>query len=76
MLVNDKLKHIALLRTIDLSTGAVTRIFFINGALIGLIGTIIGSILGTLFAYNIDNIKKFLESLTGATLFDPNLFFN
>jgi len=75
MLVNDKLKHIALLRTMGLSTGAVTRIFFINGALIGLIGTLIGSVLGTLFSYNIDNIKKSLESLTGATLFDPLIYF-
>ena len=75
MLVNDKLKHIALLRAMGLSKGSITRIFFINGALIGIIGTFFGALLGTLFAYNIDSIKKFLESLTGVTLFDPLIYF-
>lgn len=75
MLVNDKLKHIALLRTMGLTKAAITRIFFINGALIGLIGTSLGAICGTLFAYNIDAIKKSLESLTGLTLFDPVIYF-
>ena len=75
MLVNDKLKHIALLRTMGLTKASIIKIFFINGALIGFIGTAIGAVLGTIFAYNIDTIKKCLESLTGTTLFDPVIYF-
>ena len=75
MLVNDKLKHIALLRTMGLTKLSITKIFFINGALIGLIGTTLGAVCGTLFAYNIDSIKRWLESLTGVTLFDPLIYF-
>ncbi len=75
MLVNDKMKHIALLRTMGMSKNSITYIFFINGALIGLIGTFLGAFLGTLFAYNIDAIKRSLESLTGSTLFDPVIYF-
>lgn len=75
MLVNDKVKHIALLRTMGMSQRSITKIFFINGALIGAIGTILGSLVGVSFAYNIDTIKRFLEKLTGATLFDPIIYF-
>jgi len=75
MLVNDKVKHIALLRTMGMSQQSVTKIFFINGAMIGVIGTLVGALLGTTFAYNIDAIKRFLEKLTGVTLFDPIIYF-
>jgi lipoprotein-releasing system permease protein len=75
MLVNDKNKHVAILKTMGMGNNAIVRIFFINGAIIGFIGTFIGATLGTLFAYNIQSIKSFLESLTGATLFDPLIYF-
>ncbi|MBT4878502.1 MAG: FtsX-like permease family protein, partial [Alphaproteobacteria bacterium] len=58
-----------------MSQRSITKIFFINGALIGAIGTILGSLVGVSFAYNIDTIKRFLEKLTGATLFDPIIYF-
>ena len=75
MLTNDKLKHIALLKTMGMSPNSITRIFFLNGALIGIIGTGFGVILGLLFSYNINSIKLWLESLTGTTLFDPLIYF-
>ncbi|MFZ8864873.1 MAG: lipoprotein-releasing ABC transporter permease subunit [Rickettsiales bacterium] len=75
MLVNDKIKHIALLRTMGMSQNSIVKIFFINGALIGAIGTILGSLIGISFAYNIDKIKRLLEKLTGVTLFDPIIYF-
>lgn len=75
MLVNDKLKHIALLRTMGLTKTSITKIFFINGALIGIIGTSLGTLCGTLFSYNINSIKEWLESLTGVSLFDPLIYF-
>jgi lipoprotein-releasing system permease protein len=75
MLVQDKMKNIALLRTIGFSRANITKIFFICGAMIGLVGTSLGVILGSLFAYNIDNIKVGLEKLTGVTLFDPIIYF-
>ncbi len=75
MLTNDKIKHIALLKAMGMTKNSITKIFFINGALIGLIGTASGVIFGTLFSYNINSIKLWLESLTGSTLFDPIIYF-
>ena len=75
MLVQDKMKNIALMRTIGLTRTNITKIFFICGATIGLVGTFIGILLGTLFAYNINSIKIWLENLTGTKLFDPIIYF-
>ena len=75
MLVQDKMKNIALLRTIGFSRANITKIFFICGAMIGFVGTSLGVVLGSLFAYNINNIKQGLEKLTGVTLFDPIIYF-
>jgi lipoprotein-releasing system permease protein len=75
MLVEDKIKHIAILQTFGMSKSGITKIFFINGALIGIFGTLIGAIIGISFAYNINSIKLALESLTGTKLFDPIIYF-
>jgi lipoprotein-releasing system permease protein len=65
MLVNDKNKNIALLRTIGMSKGGVMRIFLICGSSIGVVGTLLGLVIGVLFSANINNIKLWLESVTG-----------
>ncbi len=75
MLVNDKRKYIAVLRTMGATKGMILRIFFYCGSLIGISGTFAGFLLGVGFASNIETIKKFIESLTGNKLFDPVLYF-
>lgn len=75
MLVNDKNKNIALLRTLGMSKNAILRIFLICGSMIGFLGTIFGLIIGIIFSANINNIKLFLESATDTTLFNPAIYF-
>lgn len=75
MLVNDKKKNIACLRTMGMAKASVMRIFLICGSLIGTAGTLLGLIIGVLFSMNINNIKKFLESVTDTNLFNPAIYF-
>jgi lipoprotein-releasing system permease protein len=75
MLVKDKSGDIAILRTMGASKGTVMRVFFIAGASIGIIGTLLGLILGLLFCDNIEAIRQFITSLTGAELFNPEIYF-
>lgn len=75
MLVNDKNKNIALLRTLGMSKGSVMRIFLICGSSIGFVGTFLGFLLGVLFATNINSIKVWLESMTNVSLFNPMVYF-
>ncbi|HEX4535172.1 MAG TPA: lipoprotein-releasing ABC transporter permease subunit, partial [Rhizomicrobium sp.] len=75
MLVKDKAGDIAILRTMGATRGAVMRIFFIAGASIGIVGTLIGFIIGVVFCANIENIRQFLSSLTGTNLFNPEIYF-
>ena len=75
MLVKDKGGDIAILRTMGATKGAVMRIFFIAGASIGVTGTLLGLIIGVVFCANIEEIRQFLSSLTGTTLFNPEIYF-
>jgi lipoprotein-releasing system permease protein len=75
MLVKDKSGDIAILRTMGASRGAVMRVYFIAGASIGVVGTILGFGIGVLFCANIENIRQFLSRITGVTLFDPTIYF-
>ncbi len=75
MLVNDKGKDIAILRTMGATRGMIMRIFFICGSAIGVVGTLLGFLLGVSFASNIDRVKTWLESLIGNKLFDPVVYF-
>ena len=75
MLVNDKTKQIALLRTIGFTKSSITRIFLISGSLIGMTGTIIGATFGILFAKNIQNIKAWIETNFDVELFSPTVYF-
>ncbi len=75
MVVKDKTKDIAILKTIGASTKQIMLIFIFNGMMIGSIGTFLGVILGLLFSYNIENIRQFLEKLSGTRLFDPAIYF-
>lgn len=75
MLVKDKSKDIAILRTMGASRGSVMRIFFLAGASIGVIGTIVGFGLGIAFTSNIETIRQWLQALTGTPLFSPEIYF-
>ena len=75
MVVKDKGSDIAILRTMGATRGQIMRIFFMNGASIGIIGTILGVIIGIVFASNIEAIRLWVESLSGAELFAPEVRF-
>jgi lipoprotein-releasing system permease protein len=75
MLVNDKSKDIAILRTMGATKGSIIRIFFLCGAAIGVVGTFLGFIIGITFVLNIETIRVWLESLVGSKLFDPVIYF-
>lgn len=75
MLVKDKTKDIAILRTIGASTKQIMTVFILNGMIVGIIGTALGLILGLLFSYNIENIRQFLEKISGTKIFDPAIYF-
>jgi lipoprotein-releasing system permease protein len=75
MLVKDKAKDIAILKTIGASQNQIMMIFIFNGAFIGIIGTILGVVIGVSFTMNIEHIKIALESMTGITIFDAAVYF-
>ena len=75
MLVQDKGKDIAVLRTMGMSRGAVQRVFLLAGLTVGAVGTLAGVILGLAFSYNIDTIKTWLEGLSGKELFSAEIYF-
>lgn len=73
MLVKNKGRDIGILRTMGLSEGSVLRVFFICGAGIGVIGTIMGLILGCLFAIYIDQIFNVVNYIAGGGVWDPSI---
>jgi lipoprotein-releasing system permease protein len=75
MLVKDKGRDIAILRTMGATRGAVMRVFFITGASIGIVGTIAGFALGVLVCLNIERIRWFIGWLTNTELFAPELYY-
>ena len=75
MLVRSKNADIAVLRSMGASSGMVLRVFLITGASIGVIGTFVGTILGLLFCWQIDAIKRFIEGLSGAELFSAEIYY-
>ncbi|MFA7429498.1 MAG: lipoprotein-releasing ABC transporter permease subunit [Rhodospirillaceae bacterium] len=75
MLVKDKGRDIAILRTMGASRGSIMRIFFLAGASVGVIGTGFGVALGLAFTQNIESIRQGLQSLTGTELFSAEIYF-
>jgi lipoprotein-releasing system permease protein len=75
MLVKDKGSDIAILRTMGATQGAMMRVFLITGASIGVVGTFVGFLLGTIVCLNIEEIRRFLSWLTNTQLFPPELYF-
>jgi lipoprotein-releasing system permease protein len=75
MLVKDKGRDIAVLRTMGATKGAVMRVFLITGASIGIVGTLAGLVLGVLFCKNIESIKNFVSWVTGAEIFPAKFYY-
>ncbi len=71
MLVKNKGRDIGILRTMGLSEGSVLRVFFICGAVTGTVGTLLGVILGCLFAIYIDPIFSLVNYISGGGVWDP-----
>ena len=75
MMVKDKTRDIAILRTMGATSGTILRVFLMSGSAIGIVGTFLGFLLGVLFCTYIEEIRQFLIWLTGMELFSPTLYF-
>ncbi len=75
MLVKNKGRDIAVLRTMGATRGAIMRVFFISGTSIGVIGTLGGFLLGVFVSLNMEEIREFFSLLTNTRLFDPQVYF-
>jgi lipoprotein-releasing system permease protein len=75
MLVKNKARDVAILRTMGAGQGAILRIFFLSGAAIGALGTLAGLVLGVLFCAYIEQIQAFVQWVTGADVFNADIYF-
>jgi lipoprotein-releasing system permease protein len=75
MLVKNKGRDIGILRTMGLTEGSILRVFFICGALIGVVGTALGVLLGCLFAIWIQEIQALVEWVAGGSVWNPEIRF-
>jgi lipoprotein-releasing system permease protein len=73
MLVKNKGRDIGILRTMGLTEGSVLRVFFICGAGVGVIGTVLGVAMGTAFVVWIDPIFSFVNWISGGGAWDPSI---
>jgi lipoprotein-releasing system permease protein len=75
MLVKDKGRDVAILRTMGATRGAMMRVFLITGASIGVVGTLAGLVLGVVFCLNIEFLRQIMAWATNTTIFDPNVYY-
>ncbi len=75
MLVKDKTSDIAVLRTMGATRGAILRVFFLSGMMIGVGGVVLGVILGVTVTLNITAIERGLSALFGLALFNPQIYY-
>jgi len=75
MMVKDKGRDIAILRTMGASRGAILRIFVLSGASIGVVGTVAGLLLGVVFTRNLEAIRQALQNVIGTDLFAAEIYF-
>ena len=74
LMVSDKRKDIAVLRTLGARSDQIVKLFVVQGTTVGVVGILVGTLLGCLIAWLIGDIVAFFESLTGAYLFDPSVY--
>ncbi|GAN77416.1 lipoprotein-releasing ABC transporter permease subunit [Acidisphaera rubrifaciens] len=75
MMVKDKTRDIAVLRTLGAPRGAILRIFLMCGASVGVTGTVVGTVLGVVFCLNIQTIQGWVETITGTRVFNPEVYY-
>lgn len=75
MLVKDKGRDIAILRTMGATRGMIMRIFLLTGSTIGVAGTLGGGVLGLVLALNIEKIRQFFQWMSGTELFNAEIYF-
>lgn len=75
MLVKDKSRDIAILRTMGATSGSVMRVFLITGTSVGVLGTIAGFFVGLLIITYRESIRQFISLMTGTPIFDPKVYF-
>jgi lipoprotein-releasing system permease protein len=75
MVVTDKRAEIAILRTMGLSPGSVMRVFLVQGATIGAVGTLLGVLLGVPLALNVGTVVPALESLFGFSVLPADVYY-
>jgi lipoprotein-releasing system permease protein len=75
MMVKDKTRDIAVLRTLGAARGSVMRIFLMCGASVGVTGTLVGTLIGVVFCRNIQTIQGWVESVTGVSVFNPEVYY-
>jgi lipoprotein-releasing system permease protein len=74
MVVTDKQADIAILRTLGASPGSIMKIFLIQGAMSGVIGTVSGVVIGVLVALNIGTIVPFIERVIGSRILSADVY--
>jgi lipoprotein-releasing system permease protein len=75
MMVQNKRRDIGILRTMGGGQGAIMRIFFMAGSLIGVLGAMTGLVLGVVVCLNIEVIQQVVERITGTQVFNPEVYF-
>lgn len=75
MVVTDKQKDIAVLRTIGATPGSIQTIFIIQGLIIGIVGSVSGAVLGVIASLNIDVIVPFFETVFGFKFFPADIYY-
>ena len=75
ILIKNKTKEIAILKTLGLSNNSIKKTFFLTGFSIGLFATISGIMLGTIFSYNIEKLRTILSSVFNLEIFPPDIYF-
>jgi len=75
ILVKNKTKEIAILRTLGISRSSIAKIFFLTGFIIGFLATFTGVIIGILFSYYIENIRVLITSVFKIKLFPEEIYF-
>jgi len=75
MLVKDKGQAIAILRTMGATRGMVMRIFFINGSVIGMIGTTLGVVFGVIITHHLEGVRQLIRYLTNTDPFSAQVYF-
>lgn len=75
MMVKNKTRDVAILRTMGVSSSSIMRIFFIVGSCIGVLGTLLGTLMGLAIAFNVQAILDFIERMTGLSLWEGEVRF-